>query len=1149
MTRPLSTGALTATALAALLALTPPFSRAQVIDVAQSPLNIANLLVKPNLMFILDDSGSMTSTFMPDEIGVTQWNNTAQQMEYVYIGYWSSQCNGVAFDPTLAYAPPVDASGTAYANASFTAAPDDGFVSSSTKTNLNNSYYYAYVPYTGSPAAMSWTYTSSGTVDTTTTFYKECTQSVTAGVASGRFTKVTLATTDTSDAAVALRQKYANWYSYYRNRKMTMRTAVGRAFRSLGENYRVGLTQISDPTVTSSSFLNVADFVDRAGVGSGTHRSDFYRLLYAAGTDDGFTPLRAALSKVGRYFSKTYSGQTTDPVQYSCQRNYALLSTDGYWNRGQSPYPGLETGTYAPYLYDNSTFVGQQDGTAARPYRDSTGTTAGGDSNSLADVAYHFWSQDLRSDMANNVPVTDRDSATHQHLNTFTVGLGVRGTLTYDRNYLTQTSGDYIDIVQGTKQWPVPVGTKSTTTNYSDATHIDDLWHAAVNGRGQYFSASNPDSLSEAITAMLNQISQDSGSGAGAATSSLTPVSGDNWLFLPSFSNISGWHGDLRAFQLTTDASGALVTPDTSAGKEIWSAAKKLDARTTERRILFGSTGSTLAEFTYANLQTAGLQADFDIACSSALSSLSQCSSLNTTAKAKVTGTNLVSYLRGDTSLYLSQSSSDNQVFRTRSSRLGDFVNSAPVYLAKAPFQYADSGYSDFAAAQSTRLKMVYATANDGMLHAFRVGETATDSNGGQEAWAFVPRGVFSQLWRLADATYDSNHRNMLDATPVIGDVYDSTTKAWRTLLVGGMGAGGRHYYALDITSPLEPKLLWEYTDTNLGLTFGNPVITKNAAGRWIVAFTSGINNVSGGDGVGRLYVLDAVSGALLQTVATSAGTSAAPSNLGRLNAWVSSQTNNTAERFYAGDMQGNLWRFDPDDRVAPSGAEAIRLGRALDASGNAQPIVGMPLLTEITTNAGSVALISFGTGRMINVADLTDTGVQSFYTVKDALQATGIGGSGTTQVALRHADANLVKQTLATSGTTRTINPVNPVDWSTQNGWYTDLSLSSGERMVLDGVALNSGILAYASSIPSGDPCSGGGASWLYQFSITDGALASATGYSTMLVGIGRTVDSTGKVSVMVTQRNQSISLAATSTGAATKSNRIRRTAWRELN
>ena len=172
----------------------------------------------------------------------------------------------------------------------------------------------------------------------------------------------------------------------------------------------------------------------------------------------------------------------------------------------------------------------------------------------------------------------------------------------------------------------------------------------------------------------------------------------------------------------------------------------------------------------------------------------------------------------------------------------------------------------------------------------------------------------------------------------------------------------------------------------------------------------------------------------------------------------------------------------------------------------------------------------TFGTGRLVNTGDLSSTGVQSIYAIKDALQSSGIGGSGATQVALRDTASNLVKQTLNAD---RTISPASAVDWTAQNGWYVDLLLSAGERAVLDGVPLGDGVIAYASSVPNSDPCSGGGTSYLYQFTVGSGALAAKTlSYGSLLVGIGRIVDSNGKVSVVTTQRNQALSLAAAGSG-----------------
>ena len=112
----------------------------------------------------------------------------------------------------------------------------------------------------------------------------------------------------------------------------------------------------------------------------------------------------------------------------------------------------------------------------------------------------------------------------------------------------------------------------------------------------------------------------------------------------------------------------------------------------------------------------------------------------------------------------------------------------------------------------------------------------------------------------------------------MVGDIY--TGSAWKTILVAGLNAGGKGYYALDITDPDNPVALWEFTDTNMGLTYGNPVITKRANGTWVVAVSSGYNNTTG-DGQGRIYLINAATGALVTSLSTGVGSSpASPSGL-----------------------------------------------------------------------------------------------------------------------------------------------------------------------------------------------------------------------------------------------------------------------------
>jgi type IV pilus assembly protein PilY1 len=148
---------------------------------------------------------------------------------------------------------------------------------------------------------------------------------------------------------------------------------------------------------------------------------------------------------------------------------------------------------------------------------------------------------------------------------------------------------------------------------------------------------------------------------------------------------------------------------------------------------------------------------------------------------------------------------------------------------------------------------MVYVAANDGFLHAL-------NASTGEEMWAYAPTAVLPNLYQLANTNYQ--HRYYVDGSVVVGDVKSGTT--WKTLLVGGLNAGGKSYYAMDVTDPANPKALWEFTDPRLGYSYGNPIITKLQNGTWVVLVTSGYNNgtsLGSHDGQGVLYVLNAATG------------------------------------------------------------------------------------------------------------------------------------------------------------------------------------------------------------------------------------------------------------------------------------------------
>ena len=1264
---------------------------------------------KPNLMVVLDTSGSMAWNYMPDSMTEERacssawiggrWVETCTSR----YGFRAAQCNGVAYDPEITYAPPKKYDGTSYPDATYPTAKDDGY-SGSSDTNLSGHYYYTYK---GTQPKMGWVYTAArGDNPVDNDFRKECYSQEGSGPGATVFDKVNV-----SSLTTAQQTNYANWFSFYSKRYLLMRTAMGHAMTALDDTYRVGFSSIHESGFTDGgtrNFLGVNDFTG----GSSGHKKKFYDSLYAS-TRSGATPLRQALANTGRYFAKKISGQV-DPMQYSCQRNYALLTTDGYWNS--------ENGTQL----NGSSLIGQQDGLEARPMRDSatisdvvtttyavteyqdkistqtkthtwSGTktlvsntpkpdtpnkgkysktvtpltytvtqtrtvitpqkrtftrtvtvttpeggtpttktvdgakpawidgTAGepvlspaevtapsdysvfspvsstvtwvngkgtgvatyspttpsaaptindlgtatsyssgpaptvvqvgdptssqiesdGTPNTLADVAEYYWKTDLRTpdlgnctsnasgeakDTCNNiVPTTTSDPATHQHMNTFGIGMGLSGTLPYDKNYLTQTSGSYVDLKNGTIDWPKPGFSEDGSGGYSGSsggpTNIDDLWHASVNGRGQYYSAMDATSLSEAIAGVVASIQNVDGASSAAATSSLELIAGDdNRLYRASYTT-GAWSGDITAYAL----AGSTATVSTTV---VWSAQSLLNSKAYDTRNIYFNKDGALTAFNYDNLPTTQ-QTYFANLCSKT-PAVAQCSTLSTSDKDKANeGDRLVNFLIGDRTHEAATGSGVTAVaalYRKREHVLGDIINGAPVYVGKPPFSYADAGYADFAA--TARTAMIYAAANDGMLHAF-------DAATGAEKWAYVPTAVMPNMYKLADRSYATRHQYFVDGAPVMGDI--KVGDVWKTILVGGLNKGGKAYYALDITNPNSPKLLWEFTHANLGYSYGNPVITKNAAGTWVVAFASGYNNETG-DGKGRLFIVNANTGEEIVSggIPTSAGSTTTPSGLAKINAWVEDATNNTATRFYGGDLLGNIWRFDYDGLVEPKNS-ALKLGVA-EVSSAPQPITTKPMLLQ----AGGKPVVIVGTGRYLGEGDIIDATQQSIYAIKDPLINSGWGTVRT--------NVNFVEQELTVdtdTGTTATVTN-NAVDWSTKAGWWMDLP--NAKERITTPMGLQLTTLVVPTTIPKGDACVSGGSSWLYFLNaatgsnIGDGPVGSEFSSNNLIAGTNWVRDSNGNIRLIVQTSDGKIATKKPPVTGSGGSGTAHRTSWREL-
>ncbi|MDP2792891.1 MAG: PilC/PilY family type IV pilus protein [Sulfurisoma sp.] len=847
-----------------------------------------------------------------------------------------------------------------------------------------------------------------------------------AGLGAGRFPRTATRTDCTASTGWCTydeeKVNFANWYAFNRTRMQAMKTGAGLAFSGIGSTYRVGFSSIQTDSTGDTDFLAVSDF-------STAQKQSWYTKFYAKLPSSG-TPLRSALARIGQMFAHKGDLAGGDPVQYSCQQNFVLMTTDGYWNTDACGYVNQ---------VDNATDIGQQDGAPTLTQLQVANEMWDGDlggaclnssdgpssTATLADVAYYYAHTDLRTSTLancangllgaaqdvckNNVPHVNASEPVYQHMSTFTLGLGVSGTLRYQSDYDTAGSGDFYDIKHKTKKWPQVTAGSQTT--------VDDLWHAAVNGFGKYFSASNPTILKQNLDDALSTIKSSVGSGAAAATSAqaLTTQT-QNYAYVASYQTVY-WYGNLEARAI--NATTAQVSPsatwcitdvlaDLSTGATACAGKLKTQvaASTDTRNIyLFDSVnafGNQLRSFTHGNL-TAAEQAYFNPCTPTApLTALSQCGLYSLATMTGTTATSLVNYLRGQTGQELDSSTSSIESFRSRKHPMGDAVGSQPVYVGLPSGIYNDDWYSAFKAAIAVLHPVatggfpetVFIGANDGMLHAF-------NANDGTERWAYIPTPMLSKLRILADDNYSqaNQHRFFVNASPVVADVCFhpcNSADNWHTILVGGYGAGGKGYFAIDITNPTQPVGLWEFgsdNDPDVGYSYGIPIITKRPDGRWVVLVTSGYENTSG-TGEGVLLALAPDTGEVLTKISNNSGTTLSPSGLAKIEPFITDAVHdNTTRDVYGGDLDGNLWRF----RLDVGTESVVKIAQFAGPTGTPQPITTKPILTSLDDTARTRYMI-VGTGMLLQTADMTNTSAQSVYAFAESYD-TACAADGTLPV------------------------------------------------------------------------------------------------------------------------------------------------------
>lgn len=709
----------------------------------------------------------------------------------------------------------------------------------------------------------------------------------------------------------------------------------------------------------------------------------------------------------------------------------------------------------------------------------STGGASRDNTYYIAGLAYYANTTDLRPDFDGDQKVSTFMIDTQEYSDTPNVGPS-------NMLWLTGKYGGFID------------------ENGNNEPDLQNEWDKDGDGEPDNFIlATAPQKLINGLNKAFIDVDVRTSSAAAVALNS-GALDTDSRLYQPRF-NSGSWTGQLLSFDLD-DFTGAVITP------ELWDAGAVLTATASgsgwdSGRAIITHDGTQGVPFRWGSLTT-GMQADLN----------KNGQGIPDIVGAEQ-GDKRLEYLRGDDA---HEGTGNN--YRVRASTLGDIVNSAPVFVDDPAFNYPDdlesSGekYSTFRGNKSGRTSMVYVGANDGMLHGF-------DAATGKELIAYVPKQVFPKLTALTASNY--RHEFYVDGSPTVGDAFDGAV--WHTMLVGGLGQGGQAIYALDVTDPAgfaegsaASIAKWEFTDTELGYTYSRPAIARMANGKWAAIFGNGYNSTElDGDasltGNAVLFIVDLFTGNLIQKIDTGVG-KADPVSNGYPNglatpAPVDVNGDRTIDYIYAGDLFGNLWKFDVRDTIPSNWGKAYGgpLFVAKDASGTVQPITVQPEVSLHPTvhyggafnNGGYV--VYFGTGKYLESVDNSSAGTQTqtFYGVwdPDLGSAPSIDRSvllqqqilKETAVTVNGVDAD-VRITTDNTITWATSDPLNP-GVGQHLGWYMDLvnidggnTDPRGEKQVTTPV-LRNGRIVFTTQLPSGSTCDFGGDGWLMEIDAADGS------------------------------------------------------------
>lgn len=1069
-------------------------------DFSQKPLSVGSS-APPNLMFILDDSGSMGLEYMPDFLGdggrspldplgwfgenIADIGISCQRgvlglcIPFTFYRdgskakarmYYSSKVNAVWYNPEITYRPPYKPEGTGrYDSSIYGGAPRNGFKGQGNKDDLRDAFFTQN--YDGSFLTSS--IRNGG-------FYYDfddvnCNEKSEADLGENDcYTYVSL-----NNESSEQKRNFANWFTFYNTRIKAARAGIAEAFYGLPKSFRLGWGAINNTGSNVDGVKNLNAVTYGVREYDEDRREEFLTWLYNVSANGSITPLKTALDGAGKYYEGSKQAWADDPSEdvnesnpaRECRQSYTILMSDGYYtdtvggfgNADGSNGLSIDKPSGGSYTYESSG-----------PFKD-------GRSDTLADVAMHYWKKDLHADkdlhagIDNYVPTSTKNPAFWQHMSTYTVGFGLGA----DADIQPDEAFNAINEPKSIEWWKSGGGDRQRKKN-----KVNDLLHAAVNGRGGYFSANDPETFTTELTRMVREILAE----AGSSTSIAFNVSSfqEGALMFGAEYDPNSWSGDIKAAKL--GGKDSPIVPDLHnavASDDGWSAQKILDERdlsSNDRTIITRKPAGNAGAFRWSFMLGA-MKSDLKYGSAS-----------DATAEQRL------DFIRGNRSL------EDTLDFRKRGSRLGSIVNSTPEFVGGPranwpdlePFGTSGDRFSAFAKDKEGRDPVVYAGSNDGMLHGFKATE-----NGGQEVLAYIPSFVYSNedkagLHFLTSPDY--SHRYYVDLELRQQDIYTKgvrsngslTGEAWRSIVVGGGRSGAKGIFALDVTDPssfseanAKAISLWEFTeddDARLGHVTQAPIISMANWGsdnpRWTAFVANGYNSTTKTTGFFMLDIEGGMDGWDIGDIGDIKYIEFESGGAGLSPLAVLDTTGDfVANRVYAGDLDGNLWVAEES---GGNWGAVYSDGKPLFKTASDQPITAAPVVAEnkLKSNAGNEPnlVVYFGTGQYLEQEDVATTAGQSVYGVWDH------GNSDLKR-------ANLQKRTLTEKGlsgaasTKVRYSTGDKLNLDSKHGWYADLP-TGGERVVVS-PQLRGDFVYLNTMIPDPNPCLGGGRGWLMAFGL----------------------------------------------------------------